>query len=130
MGFLRVVGPSRIAFADYTGNRQFISQGNIQTNYRVSLFLMDYAAKARLKIQGHARLVDLADAAPRIVAQVVQDGTPVERILTIDIAAMDWNCPKYIPSLYPEALAREAIARAVAPLQAEVAELRGRFGEV
>ena len=127
-GFVRVIGPSRIACADYRWNRQYISQGNLAKDDRVSLFFMDYAAKARLKIQGRATLVPLAEA-PEVAAQVVTEGLPAERILTVDIVAMDWNCPQYIPALYPEAIVQTAIARAVAPLQAEIEELRARLGE-
>lgn len=127
-GFVRVIGPSRIACADYRGNRQYISQGNLAEDNRVSLFFIDYAAKARLKVQGRATLVPLAEARD-LSEQVVTPGLPAERILTVDIVAMDWNCPQYIPALYPEALVQTAIARAVAPLQAEIEELRARLAE-
>ncbi|MEM1375721.1 MAG: pyridoxamine 5'-phosphate oxidase family protein [Pseudomonadota bacterium] len=126
-GFLRVLGPTRLACADYRGNRQFISMGNLGADDRVSLFLMDYVRKARLKIQGRATLRDLADADPDVVGALSLEGVPVERILTIDVVAMDWNCPKYIPGFYPEAVVTQAIARATAPLQAEIEELKAKL---
>lgn len=102
-GFLKVLGPEQIGFADYTGNQQFITKGNLTGDDRVSLFLMDYPRRARLKLLGHARMCEAADE-PDLAAQLHQEGEgPVERLSIIDIVAMDWNCPKYILPRFTEA---------------------------
>jgi predicted pyridoxine 5'-phosphate oxidase superfamily flavin-nucleotide-binding protein len=117
-GFLRVVDPHTLAFADYKGNRQLLSTGNVATNDRVSLFLMDYPRRERLKILGHARVTD---ATSELVEQFVeQDVRPlVERLFFIDVISFDWNCPKFITPRYTEAEV-EAI---VSPLKRRIAEL-------
>ena len=119
-GFLRVVGPTRLAFADYRGNRQMLSTGNLAGSDRVALFLMDYPRRERLKILGHARIED-ARQHPETVARISEaDVRPiVERIVLIDVVSYDWNCPKYITPRYTE----EEVREAVAPLKARIAEL-------
>jgi uncharacterized protein len=119
-GFLRVVSPTELAFADYQGNRQMLSTGNLELNDRVALFLMDYPARTRLKILGRARVED-ARARPDLVAAVadVETQRVVERVFLIDVVAFDWNCPKYIAPRYPAAEI-EALA---APLRRRIAEL-------
>lgn len=129
-GFCRVISPTRLAMADYRGNRQFISQGNLATNDRISLFFMDYLNHARLKMQGHATLIDIADADPNLVTQLDTQAAPAERVLTIDIAAMDWNCPKYIPTLYPEATISQVIGPQIGALRAENEALRAALEEL
>ena len=126
-GFLRVTGPSRIACADYKGNRQFVSMGNVSENNRVSLFCMDYMRRARLKIQGHATLTTLEDADPEVVAQLALEGTPAERVLVVDIQALDWNCPKYIPTLYSEEAIVQVIGGQLGKLQAENEALKAEL---
>lgn len=79
-GFLRVTGPRQLAFADFQGNLQYVSVGNLGRNDRVALFLMDYAARRRLKILGHARVDDNAAG----------------RTVLIELTAFEWNCPKHI----------------------------------
>lgn len=101
-GFVHVTGPTSIACADYLGNKQFISMGNLKTEPRVSLFFMDYLNRRRLKIQGEATLIDAKDADPDLLSQLDQRAAPAERVLQINIKAMDWNCPKYIPMQIPE----------------------------
>ncbi|MEM6825128.1 MAG: pyridoxamine 5'-phosphate oxidase family protein [Pseudomonadota bacterium] len=122
-GFLKVVGPTRVACADYKGNRQYITQGNLATETRVSVFLMDYLNKARLKMQGHARLTPISDADPE-VARALDLAPPAERVLVIDLVAIDWNCPQFIPDLYPAAVAQDAVARATRALSEEIAALK------
>lgn len=101
-GFLKVIGPTRLGFADYTGNKQFVTRGNLDDDNRVSLFLMDYPRKARLKLLGHATMIDASDD-PELVARLAVEGAPEpERLVTIDVAAMDWNCPKYIEPRFTE----------------------------
>ena len=102
-GFLRVTGPRTLAFADYAGNKQYISTGNVDGDGRVSLFLVDYPNKRRLKVMGRARLVERGDPAfPEAVLDRDYDA-PVERAWTIEVAAFDWNCPKHITPRYTEA---------------------------
>ena len=104
-GFLRVLGPKRLAYADFRGNTQLVSVGNVSTNDRVSLILMDYPNRRRLKILGHMR-VENADGvpAPDLAAVELPDyRAQVERIIYIDVAAFDWNCPQHIAQRYTEA---------------------------
>lgn len=98
-GFLRVLDQSTIGFADFSGNRQYVSVGNIAGNDRVSLFLMDYPNRTRLKILGHARQIGLEDAS---LERLIVPGyrARVERGLLITIAAFDWNCPQHITPRY------------------------------
>jgi predicted pyridoxine 5'-phosphate oxidase superfamily flavin-nucleotide-binding protein len=104
-GFLRVLGPKCLAYADFRGNKQMISVGNAATNERVSLILMDYPNKRRLKILGHLRIEDAQDVAPEELAKVELDDykARVERVVYIDVAAFDWNCPQHITPRYTEA---------------------------
>lgn len=117
-GFVRVLGPRQIGFADYRGNRQFVSVGNLDGDDRVSLFFMDYANKTRLKIFGHARVVAL-DGDMKKALTGPYDRDYAERAVVIDIAAFDWNCPKYITERYT-----------VADIQASVAALQDRIVEL
>jgi len=101
-GFLKVLDPQTVGFADYRGNRQFVSTGNLRGDGRVSLFLMDYPRKARLKLLGQARVMPAA-ADPDTAATLATDGQGrVERLVLIDIAAFDWHCPQFIPPRYTE----------------------------
>jgi hypothetical protein len=96
-GFLRVLDPSTLAFADYEGNRQLLSTGNVSANDRVALFLMDYPNRQRLKVLGHARVEPAAGSAglvERLAPPAMRDA--VERVFVVDVVAFDWNCPKYI----------------------------------
>jgi predicted pyridoxine 5'-phosphate oxidase superfamily flavin-nucleotide-binding protein len=125
-GFLRVTSPHSIAFADYTGNRQMLSTGNLAANDRVALFLMDYPQRTRLKILGHAR-VDDARAHPELVESLTrpEERRLVERIFLIDVVSYDWNCPKYITPRYTAA----EIEEFVAPMRQRIAELEARLAD-
>ncbi len=103
-GFLKVVDERTLAFADFRGNRQYISTGNLRANDRVSLFLMDYAHRARLKIYAHAQVLAL-DADPELTAQTVKPGYrgKPERIVRLRLEAFDWNCPQHITPRWSEA---------------------------
>jgi predicted pyridoxine 5'-phosphate oxidase superfamily flavin-nucleotide-binding protein len=103
-GFLRVISPTCLAFADFRGNTQLVSVGNVSSNDRVSLILMDYPNRRRLKILGHMRTENTEAASSEDLAAV---GLPdyraqVERIVYIDVAAFDWNCPQHITQRYTE----------------------------
>jgi predicted pyridoxine 5'-phosphate oxidase superfamily flavin-nucleotide-binding protein len=119
-GFLRLAGPNSLAFADYKGNRQMISTGNLAQENRVALFLMDYPQRTRLKILGHARVEDAREH-PGLVEQFAEPAERrlVERVFLIDVISFDWNCPKYITPRFTA----EDVAEAVAPLRARIAEL-------
>jgi uncharacterized protein len=119
-GFLRVINETTLAFADYTGNRQLLSTGNIFANDRVALFLMDYKNRERLKILGNARVAD-ARLHPELVVQVSDHKLKrnVERLVLIDIVSFDWNCQKYITPRY----SLEEVEQLVGPLRRRVVEL-------
>jgi len=127
-GFLRVLGPHQIGFADYGGNRQMISVGSISKQDRVALFLMDYPKRERVKILGHACVFDarehpeLADK----VAPPLGHAAKVERIFLIDILSYDWNCPKFITPRFTTA----EVETAVAPLLQKIEELEARIRDL
>ena len=123
-GFLRVLSPTKLAFADYKGNRQLISTGNLAVTDRVTLFLMDYPQRTRLKILGHARVEDAREH-PELVAQLAEPEVRrgVERLFFIEIISFDWNCQKYITPRYTAA----EVEAAVAPLKQRIAELEARL---
>lgn len=123
-GFIHVAGPTQIACADYLGNKQFISMGNLQHDPRVSIFFMDYLNRRRLKIQGKATLIDVKDADATLLAQLDQSAAPAERVLQIDIVAMDWNCPKYIPTQIPEDMIEQIFGPEIQKLRSENEALR------
>ena len=104
-GFLRVIGPKCLAYADFRGNTQLVSVGNVSSNDRVSLILMDYPNRRRLKILGHMR-VENAQTVPAkdLTAVELPDyRAEVERVVYINVAAFDWNCPQHITQRYTEA---------------------------
>ncbi len=103
-GFLKVLSPNQLAYADFRGNTQLISVGNVSNNDRCSLILMDYPNRRRLKILGHMRVVDASTVSPEVLAQVEHPDyrARVERVVTIDIDAFDWNCPQHITRRYTE----------------------------
>ena len=104
-GFLRVVGPTRLAYADFRGNTQLVSVGNVSSNDRVSLILMDYPNRRRLKILGHMRVENAQDVSAEDLAAVELPDyrALVERVVYIEVAAFDWNCPQHITQRYTEA---------------------------
>ncbi len=128
-GFLKVLGPETIGFADYRGNRQYVSTGNLSGDARVALFLMDYARKARMKIIGHAEVIEAEDA-PDLSAQLASKGQGrVERLFTIRVAAFDWNCPQFITPRFTEKEIEAMLGPRMAELQAENADLRARLAD-
>lgn len=101
-GFIKVLDAATLGFADYRGNRQYISAGNVQRNNRVSLFLMDYPNRRRLKVAGRLEFVDPDDA--RLHALLDPNyRARIERGVLIHIAAFDWNCPQHITPRYTDA---------------------------
>ncbi len=126
-GFLHVLDPRTLAFADYAGNRQYISTGNLTENDKVFLFLMDYQNRQRIKIWGSASVVeDDPDLLKRLMPQGYR--ARPERAFIIRVEAWDANCPQHIPVLYPEAQVVEAIAvlqNRIEGLEAELSVLKG-----
>jgi uncharacterized protein len=124
INFLRVLSPTQLAFADYKGNRQLISAGNLAVTDRVMLFLMDYPQRTRLKIMGQARLED-ARKHPEIVAKLAEPEMrdQVERLFFIDVVSFDWNCSQHITPRYTV----EDIKGIVSPLQQRIAELEAQL---
>jgi predicted pyridoxine 5'-phosphate oxidase superfamily flavin-nucleotide-binding protein len=124
VGFLRVLDERTMGFADYGGNRQLLTAGHLRRDPRVALFLMDYPARRRLKIDGMAEVVLLADdpqLAEQLGPQRAEAGKAgeVERLFLIRVEAFDWNCPQFITPRFSE-VELEAQLR---PLQERIAEL-------
>jgi predicted pyridoxine 5'-phosphate oxidase superfamily flavin-nucleotide-binding protein len=125
-GFLKVLDERTIGFADFAGNRQYITQGNLDENPRAHLFLIDYAKRRRIKIWGTARVVEGDDALMRELMPVEYRARP-EQVLLFTVIAWDMNCPQHIPQRFEAADVQAAIEvrdRRIARLEAEVAALR------
>ena len=124
-GFLHVLDEHTLAFADFTGNKQFITTGNLADNPKAQLFLMDYAHRQRLKIWGEARV----ETDPAFVERLMPDGykARAEQAIVFTVNAWDANCPQHIPQLMPVDEVIPAIVerdRRIAELEAEVAALK------
>jgi predicted pyridoxine 5'-phosphate oxidase superfamily flavin-nucleotide-binding protein len=101
-GFLKVLDEQTLAFADFSGNKQYISMGNLEDNDRAFIFLMDYAERRRVKIWGRAEFVEGDDELLARVSDADYTGKP-QRVLRFSIEAWDRNCPQHIPRLFSEA---------------------------
>lgn len=126
-GFLKVLDDRHLAFADFKGNRQYITVGNLSENDCAFIFLMDYANRQRIKIWGRARIVE---DDPDLLAGLVEPGAKgrPERAVVFAIDAWDINCPQHIPRRYAEEDVAAALAKQQAridALEAELAALRG-----
>lgn len=126
-GFLHVLDDTTIAFADFAGNRQYITQGNLADNAKAHLFLIDYAHRRRIKIWGEARVVE-GDA--ELTARLMPEGYEArpEQAILFTVVAWDSNCPQHIPRRFEAADVAAALGerdRRIAALEAEVARLRG-----
>lgn len=127
-GFLKVVDEKTLAFADYRGNRQYISVGNLAADDRAALILVDYTRRTRLKIYARVEAASL-DADPAFTERIIDAGYRVrpERILLLHLVAFDWNCPQHITPRFTEmqiAAAIQPLRERLATLEAENAELR------
>lgn len=120
-GFLKVLPGNRLGFADYRGNRQHVTTANLDADPRLSLFLIDYPNRRRLKILGRGRVVR-ADEDPALLAALMPDGYRAlgERATIIDVVGFDWNCPQHITPRFTEA----EIADVIQPLSHQIAQLR------
>jgi len=123
-GFLKVLDERTIAFADFAGNRQFVTVGNLSASDKLSIILMDYAHRVRLKIFGRAQVHDLSNGDLLLQAHF-EAGYKAEpqRVVSITVDAFDWNCPQHVPLRvdfeHVEALLRERDAK-IAALQAQL----------
>lgn len=132
-GFLRVTGPRTLAWADFRGNRQYISVGNTDADGRASIIVMDYARQARLKLLGQLKMRDVADAPELADAVALADyKAKVERVAVFDVAAFDWNCPQHITPRFTadelEAVLGPLRTR-LATVEAENERLRAAVGD-
>ena len=129
-GFLKVLDNKAIAFGDYRGNKQYISTGNLMTDDRVALILVDYPHQARLKILGHAKITERAEA--KELLEVVRDESEnafVERVYVIHVDAVDWNCQQHITPRFTVDEIRMILApfeERLKTLEAENARLRAQ----
>lgn len=129
-GFLHVLDETTLAFADFAGNRQYITQGNLSDNPKAHLFLIDYANRRRIKIWGEARIVE-DDAA--LTARLMPQGykSRPEQVIVFTVSAWDANCPQHIPQRFEAADVAAALAerdQRIEDLQAQIAQLRERVG--
>jgi predicted pyridoxine 5'-phosphate oxidase superfamily flavin-nucleotide-binding protein len=122
-GFIKVLDKNTIAFADYSGNRQYITQGNLSENPKAHIFVMDYAHRRRVKIWGEARVVDDDPALLKSLMPVGYKARP-EQVILFKISAWDTNCPQHIPQKFDAADVATALASRdarIAKLEAELA---------
>ena len=127
-GFVKILDKNTIAFADYAGNRQYITQGNLSENPKAYIFVMDYAHRRRVKIWGEARVVE---DDPALIEALMPKGYRArpEQVLVFKIAAWDTNCPQHIPQKFDAADVATALAardERIAELEAELAVLKGQ----
>jgi len=131
-GFLRVLDGNIIAFVDFAGNRQYITQGNLSDNAKAHLFLIDYAHRKRVKIWGEARVVEGSD---KLVASLMPEGYKArpEQVILFTVTAWDANCPQHIPQRFEAADVAAALAdrdRRIKELEAALAQLRAAAAPV
>jgi predicted pyridoxine 5'-phosphate oxidase superfamily flavin-nucleotide-binding protein len=121
-GFIKILDRNTIAFADYSGNRQYITQGNLTENPKAHIFVMDYAHRRRFKIWGEARVVDDDPALLKSLMPVGYKARP-EQVILFKISAWDTNCPQHIPQKFDAA----DVAAALASRDARIAELEAQL---
>lgn len=124
VGFLKVLDEKTLGFADFGGNCQYLSIGNLADSDRTFLFLMDYANRRRLKIWGRAQV---EYDRPDLIEQLRIPGyeADTQRAILIHVEAWDWNCPQHIPQKYSE----DQVAAMMAPLQARIQELEAQLAD-
>jgi uncharacterized protein len=125
-GFIRILDKNTLAFADYAGNRQYITQGNLSENPKANIFLVDYAHRRRVKIWGEARVID---DDPALLQSLMPRGYKArpEQAILFRISAWDTNCPQHIPQKFDAADVAAALAARdarIAELEAELASLK------
>lgn len=130
-GFLRVLDDATLGWADFTGNEQYVTTGNIAGDDRVALIVMDYAGQRRLKVYGRARVQSAPDV-PDLVAALGDEADPaaVERVVTVAVAAYDWNCPRHIVRRFTARELPPQVARLADEVEALRAENRALRDQV
>jgi len=128
-GFVKILDKTTLAFADYSGNRQYITQGNLAENPKAHIFVMDYAHRRRVKIWGEARVVD---DDPALMTSLMPQGYKArpEQVILFKISAWDTNCPQHIPQKFDAVDVAAALALRdahIAELEVELAALKGQF---
>jgi predicted pyridoxine 5'-phosphate oxidase superfamily flavin-nucleotide-binding protein len=120
-GFVRIINPSLIGFADYRGNKQYISLGNFDHDNRVALFFMDYPYQTRLKILGRVEVQEHDSKSPELIKSFRSKGDDavIERIILIHVEGFDWNCPQHITPRYTA----EELEQTLAPVREKLANL-------
>jgi len=131
-GFLRILDDQTLACADFRGNRQYISAGNLSANDRACLFLMDYPHRQRLKMYAHVKRVGTED--PKTLAAVALDGyrAKIEAALVFQLEAFDWNCPQHITPRFTETQLNDVlvpIRHRIEQLEAQNAQLREQLAQ-
>ena len=126
-GFLRVLDGRTLAFADFAGNRQYISQGNLAENTKAYIFIVDYLNRRRIKLWGTARVVE---DDPELLAKLMPEGYQArpEQVIVFTVAVWDTNCPQHIPQKFDAADVANVLAERgarIAALEAELAALKG-----
>ncbi|HUP72933.1 MAG TPA: pyridoxamine 5'-phosphate oxidase family protein [Acidimicrobiales bacterium] len=122
-GFVKVVDPSHLAWAERSGNRQYITAGHVDHDDRVAIIAVDYPNRQRLKLLGHARFEP--DPAPGLLERIGIDGR-LEGLVTVEVVAYDWNCPKYITPRFTAGDIRAVIQ----PLQQRIQQLEAALSQV
>jgi predicted pyridoxine 5'-phosphate oxidase superfamily flavin-nucleotide-binding protein len=127
-GFIKVLDRNTLAFADYSGNRQYISLGNLSENPKAYIFVMDYAHRRRVKLWGEARVID---DDPALLKSLMPQGYKArpEQVIVFRVAAWDTNCPQHIPQKFDSADVAAALSsrdERIAELEAELAALRSQ----
>ena len=123
-GFLHVLDDRTLAFADFSGNRQYVSVGNLKADSRAALILMDYPNQMRLKILGRVEMRETS-ADPALAAKMASSGykAKIERVMIIHVEAFDWNCPQHITPRFTA----EEIEKALEPMRKRMAELEEKL---
>lgn len=109
-GFLKIIDEKTLAFADFRGNKQYISTGNLMSDDRVAMIMVDYPRQARLKLLGHVEIFEAERAKPWLPrVEVPNYRASIERVFVVHIAAYDWNCPQHITPRYTAEEIRESM---------------------
>jgi uncharacterized protein len=133
-GFLKVIDEHTVAFADFRGNKQYVSTGNLMTDDRIAILLVDYPRQARLKILGHVKILEGAEGKDWI--EKVRDpgyDAVIERVFVIHVDAFDWNCTQHITPRFTEEQIRESLApieKRMRGLEQENERLKGEIARL
>lgn len=125
-GFVKPIDERRFGFADFRGNRQYVSVGNLSADNRAAFFFMDYPSRTRLKLVGRLSIIPVSEA-PELAGQLIDADykAHIERLMVAEVEAFDWNCPQHITPRFTQA----EIAPSIEALKARIAELEAQLGE-